>query len=209
MMEAGVVLDMRGEVIREHLPPGRSGGSLPDDRSLWDFIWENRDDVSGIAHSHPGSGTPSPSNTDITTFAAIEAALGKRLDWWIISSDSVVLVTTLPPRMSRASTAYKSIEVRMRPSWFYRLLALSGITATGTEPDEAMRQLIYWRDDCALDWSGEDLYFHVSHVLRHYDPERVPEEHRAAHAAFLKLDDDSQVSLVEATIESRQHDGVD
>lgn len=196
---------MRGEVIREHLPPGRSGGSLPDDRSLWDFIWENRDGISGIAHSHPGSGTPSPSHTDVTTFAAIEAALGKRLDWWIISSDSMVLVSW--KGMTNAS--YKILPVRMRPPWFNRLLALSGVTSAGTEPDEAMRQLIYWRDDCALDWDGEDLWYHIASILRGFDPEDVPEEHRVAHAAFMKLDEDARVSLIEATLESRHVRGVD
>lgn len=205
MMEAGLVLDMRGEVIREHLPPGRSGGSLPDDRSLWDFIWENRNDISGIAHSHPGSGTPSPSHTDVTTFAAIEAALGKRLDWWIISSDSMVLVSW--KGMTNAS--YKILPVRMRPPWFNRLLALSGVTSAGTEPDEAMRRLIYWRDDCALDWSGEELYFHLLHVISHYEPDRVPEEHREAHRRFLELDEDAKYSLIEATLESRYDRGVD
>lgn len=86
-MEVGVVIDMDGQPLHWHLPPGRNMVALPDSRDLWDVIWENRERISGIAHSHPGSGRPGPSHTDVTTFAAIEAALGRRLLWWITSSD--------------------------------------------------------------------------------------------------------------------------
>jgi hypothetical protein len=90
-IEAGAVIDMEGKAFHWHLPEGRSGGSLPDSQSLWDVLWENRKRVYGFAHSHPGSGIPGPSLTDITTFAAIEAALGKRLNWWICTSDEFAL----------------------------------------------------------------------------------------------------------------------
>ena len=87
MIEAGVVIDKAGEPIHWHLPPGRTAGSIPDTRQLWDVIWDNRDIIQGFAHSHPGSGPPTPSQTDLGTFVAIEAALGKRLTWWITSSN--------------------------------------------------------------------------------------------------------------------------
>lgn len=89
--ETGLVLDHQGLIIYWHLPVGRTGGSLPEAPELWDFVWANRKNVSGIAHSHPGAGTPGPSYTDVTTFAAFEAALGRPLDWWITTSDSVGL----------------------------------------------------------------------------------------------------------------------
>jgi hypothetical protein len=92
VIEAGVVVDLEGEPLHWHLPPGRSAGSLPDSRELWDVIWTNRQRISGIAHSHPGSGVPGPSHEDATTFSAIELALGRRLSWWITSSDRVVRV---------------------------------------------------------------------------------------------------------------------
>jgi len=91
-IEAGVVLGQDNEVLYWHLPHTRSGGSLPDSRDLWDVLWENRGVVTGFAHTHPGNGLPGPSYTDVTTFAAVEAGLGKRLDWWILSSDSFVLL---------------------------------------------------------------------------------------------------------------------
>lgn len=97
MIEAGVVLDLRGEPLHWHLPPGRSGGSLPDSRDLWDVLWDNREKISGFAHSHPGAGQPGPSWEDVTTFSAVELALGKRLDWWITSSDQVALFKWFGP----------------------------------------------------------------------------------------------------------------
>lgn len=92
MMEAGVLIDLQGNPIHWHLPPGRSVGYLPDSEDLWQVIWKNKDNISGFAHSHPGIGDPGPSWTDITTFSGIELALGRRLKWWIISSDSIALV---------------------------------------------------------------------------------------------------------------------
>lgn len=89
-IEAGVLVDLACEPIYWHLPLDRSGGALPDSRPLWDVIWENRERLLGFAHSHPGSGIPGPSHEDVTTFAAVEAALGKRLVWWITSADSFV-----------------------------------------------------------------------------------------------------------------------
>lgn len=92
MIEAGVVIGTDGP-IHWHLPAGRTGGSIPDSRQLWKVLFENRKaDCLGFAHSHPGGGVPGASWTDLTTFAAVEAGLGRRLDWWITSSDHVVLL---------------------------------------------------------------------------------------------------------------------
>ena len=52
-------------------------------------MWDSRAVLGGIAHSHPGTGIPSPSQEDLTTFAACEAGLGLRLDWWIITRDEI------------------------------------------------------------------------------------------------------------------------
>lgn len=90
MIEAGVVVTDMGPVFW-HLPMGRTGGSLPDSRHLWDVLWDlRREPFLGFAHSHPGSGVPGPSDIDITTFAAVEMGLGRRLTWWITSSTHVI-----------------------------------------------------------------------------------------------------------------------
>lgn len=124
MIEAGALLNLDGEAIYWHLPPGRTGGSLPDSRDLWDVIWENRKAISGFAHSHPGSGVPGPSYTDVTTFAAIEAGLGQRLDWWIISSDAACLVSWIGP----GRLDYAVLPVRQHMPWSPRLRELSEIS---------------------------------------------------------------------------------
>jgi len=88
--EAGVLVGTDGLPIHWHVPYERTAVLLPDSRDLWDVMWEFRDSILGFAHSHPGQGIPSPSQTDLTTFAAIEAALGIRLHWWITSEDFII-----------------------------------------------------------------------------------------------------------------------
>jgi len=91
MIEAGVVIIGQARPVYWHSPDGRTGGSLPDSRKLWDVLWDHRKAQGlGFAHSHPGGGMPGPSMIDVTTFAAVEAGLGRRLTWWITSSDHVI-----------------------------------------------------------------------------------------------------------------------
>lgn len=97
MVEAGVVVDWKGEPIFWH-EPRASSAYIPDSRSLWDVLWECRDVLRGFAHTHPGSGTPLPSETDLTSFAAVEAGLGQRLLWWVLSSDKAVVCLWLGPK---------------------------------------------------------------------------------------------------------------
>ena len=117
MIEAGVVIGPDGPLYW-HLPPGRTGGSIPDSRTLWQVFWEHRKaDTLEFAHSHPGSGVPGPSWTDLTTFAAVEAGLGCRLIWWITSSDRVIsLVWDGPDRLDYLATQYVD-----EPDWITQL----------------------------------------------------------------------------------------
>jgi JAB domain-containing protein similar to deubiquitination enzymes len=96
-LEAGVVVGYAGEPIFWHLPGGRTAGSLPDSRQLWDVLWENRHSLYGVAHSHPGEGLPWPSREDLTTFAGVELGLGRRLIWWIVNSDNIIVVLWTGP----------------------------------------------------------------------------------------------------------------
>lgn len=134
MMEAGVVVDLNGEALHWHLPEGRSGGSLPDHvaklpaseeafrkANLWYVFWDNRDSIKGFAHSHPGGGVPGPSYTDVTTFAAIEDALGQRLDWWITSDQAVVVCRWAGPHR----LTYQVERLAEDPSWVAELRRLS------------------------------------------------------------------------------------
>lgn len=90
-IETGVLLGEYGEPLWWHMPQDRSAGHIGDDKQLWNMFWDLRAYVTGFAHSHPGGGIQYPSGTDVTTFAAIEAGLGRRLDWWIITADSAAL----------------------------------------------------------------------------------------------------------------------
>lgn len=85
MIESAMVFDLNGEVLHWHLPVGRSAAHIPDSHNLWEIIWENRDQIGGVAHTHPGNGLAHPSHEDRTTFSAIELALGKRLIWPILT----------------------------------------------------------------------------------------------------------------------------
>ena len=119
-MEAALVIGWQGEVIHRHQPSGRTIGSLPDDRHLWVEIWENRAHLLGVAHSHPGAGFPHPSQTDITTFKAIENALGRRLHWWITTQTHIGLWIWSP----RAWSGYEAVEV-IPPEWVETLHEIS------------------------------------------------------------------------------------
>jgi hypothetical protein len=93
---------------------------LPDSRELWDVLWAHRHELDGFAHSHPGMGRPGPSGTDLSTFAAIESGLGKRLNWWITTPDAAIVCNWSDPD-------YKStlLSQEDEPSWLADLRHLS------------------------------------------------------------------------------------
>jgi len=117
MLESAVVL-VRGENGAQvplfwHLPEGRTVASLPDSRDLWSVLWEHRKNLVGVAHSHPGGGVPGPSYTDVTTFAAVEAGLGVRLNWWITSATHLIVARWVgPDRLS-----YEGTLIEEEPLW--------------------------------------------------------------------------------------------
>lgn len=91
MKELGLLIWNDGSVWIDHEAPNRTAGSISDSADLWQSFWDNRHRVMGHAHTHPGGGVPGPSWTDITTYAAIELGLGKRLDWYVVNRDAVVV----------------------------------------------------------------------------------------------------------------------
>ena len=126
-IKAGVLLNADGIPFHWHAPEGRSAGGLPHSRNLWNKIWEHRGNLSGFAHSHPGEGTPQPSYTDLTTFYAIEVALGVRLYWWIVSSDDVSLVLWTGPGSSTTSFD-RFVQPRNHFGWKISALFLASLT---------------------------------------------------------------------------------
>ena len=89
MIETAVVFNDQGEAFHWHDPPGRSGVSIPDSRDLWEVLWSSRGHLGGVAHTHPWSGPATASGTDLSTFAAIDGALGTRLLWPVVTFDAI------------------------------------------------------------------------------------------------------------------------
>ena len=122
MHEAALVLSLDGTILYRHAPPGATAVYLPDSRDLWEVLWEHRHHLGGVAHTHPWSGVPAPSQEDLTTFSACEAALGARLDWWIATDDQALCFRHAgPDRLD-----YHPVD-REDPSWLDELRALSSM----------------------------------------------------------------------------------
>lgn len=123
-IETGVLFDRDGQPLFWHEPPGRSSVYLPDSRTLWDVIWHNRARLGGFAHTHPGSGSPTPSQEDYSTFRAVELALGEPgLHWWVISEDSALLVRWLGLRVGEHELWAVEVESPrgIQLPWLYEL----------------------------------------------------------------------------------------
>lgn len=128
-IETAVVVGLDGEPLYWHLPAGRNAVHLPDSRDLfWDGLWANMDNLSGLAHSHPGSGRPVPSYTDVTTFHACEQALG-RLTWWICTEDQVRAFRWVGPGKYDYGV-HPEPDRRMTEKWLAQLRELSYNTST-------------------------------------------------------------------------------
>ena len=61
-----------------------SATSIPDERERWEIIWEYRNQITEIAHSHPGEFLAF-SHEDLTTMEAVEAGTGKAFTWSIVT----------------------------------------------------------------------------------------------------------------------------
>ncbi len=125
MLEVAVVITEGDVAAHFHLPPGRSSGSIPDTRDLWEVLWSHREELTGVAHTHPGGGAPRPSWEDLTTFAGCEAGLGKRLVWWIATRDAMVAFRWTGP--SKHDYAGEPVECDVLPHthWLHQLRALT------------------------------------------------------------------------------------
>ncbi|MBL8952259.1 MAG: hypothetical protein JNK82_15880, partial [Myxococcaceae bacterium] len=58
--------------------------ALPDSRARWEAIWQHRDDLAEIVHSHP-FGPRGFSPEDETTMQALDAALGRPLRYAVLA----------------------------------------------------------------------------------------------------------------------------
>jgi len=63
--------------------------ALPDSPGRWAAIWRLRDRLAEIAHTHP-HGPLAFSTEDLTTMAAIDAALGRPLRYAVVTPASML-----------------------------------------------------------------------------------------------------------------------
>jgi hypothetical protein len=68
---------------------GASAVALPDSRARWEAIWDSREVLEEIAHSHP-VGPLAFSNEDETTMEALTSALGKPIVFSVVAPDGML-----------------------------------------------------------------------------------------------------------------------
>lgn len=86
--------------------------ALPDSRSRWEAIWQHRDRLLEISHSHPTGGAFF-SAEDETTMAALDDAMGRKLVYSLVTPDVLL-------RRTAAGEATVSPE-----PWWCRLMRLA------------------------------------------------------------------------------------
>ena len=96
---------------------GPSPVALPDSRQRWEAIWSRREQLVEIAHSHP-VGPHAFSQEDSTTMAALDAALGRRLRFSVVSPTG---------RVVRDEHGNETTEHQSEPAWVSELRRKSGM----------------------------------------------------------------------------------
>jgi hypothetical protein len=61
-----------------------SAAALPDSRPRWESIWQHRDELEAIVHSHP-VGPAAFSAEDESTMEAIDSALGRAMRYCVVA----------------------------------------------------------------------------------------------------------------------------
>lgn len=80
MCEVCLIL-VEDKIIRAYFG---SQTKIPDTPERWEIIWEHRQEITEIAHSHPGN-LLDFSPEDLTTMEAVEAGTGKEFTWSIVT----------------------------------------------------------------------------------------------------------------------------
>lgn len=60
-------------------------GHIADSSGRWEVIWEHREHITELVHTHP-SGFNRFSYEDITTIQGVELALGRKLVWSLVTA---------------------------------------------------------------------------------------------------------------------------
>ena len=129
MIETAMVFAKGGNPIFWLSPNGCTSGSIPDSEVLWDRIWRNRAIIGGVAPTHPWDGTTGISTTYQTTFAAIEAGLGERLIWPIVTMTHVNYFSYLDHL--GVYEEIQHVDFRDENHWFEVIKTLRQLSQTG------------------------------------------------------------------------------
>jgi len=84
--EVCFLLGVDGEVL--WTDASESAVALPDSRARWEAIWQHRETLTAIVHSHP-VGPRAFSHEDLTTMEALDAALGRPLLYLVLAPDGL------------------------------------------------------------------------------------------------------------------------
>jgi Prokaryotic homologs of the JAB domain len=112
--EACFVVGSAGTLLYADL--SGSALALPDSRARWEALWRHRGEVREVAHSHP-VGPDAFSEEDLTTMAAVDAALGRPLTYSVVSPGGRLVYRAGHPITAEEPS----------PWWLPLLLAASGM----------------------------------------------------------------------------------
>ncbi len=103
----------RGNAIL-YADASNSPAALPDSRTRWEAIWEHREELEAIVHSHP-VGPSKFSAEDESTMSAIDAALGKPMHYCVVA-----------PRITISRTGQGAEVKKLDPEpWWAHVLRLA------------------------------------------------------------------------------------
>ena len=91
--------------------------ALPDSRERWLAIWRVRAQLKWLVHSHP-HGPRAFSSEDVSTMQALDAALGKSLQYAVLAPDGLV---------SRDGAGGEDVRSDVKPWWVELLRLASGM----------------------------------------------------------------------------------
>ena len=92
-----------------------SPAALPDSRARWQAIWDHRDELEDIVHSHP-MGPAAFSAEDDSTMQAIDSALGRHMRYTVVA-----------PRVVITRTGDDTTTVSPEPWWAGLIRLASGM----------------------------------------------------------------------------------
>lgn len=126
-----MMFDQEGKALFWLGPNGCHAGAVEDSHVLWQRIWDAREVIGGVAHTHPWGGYPHPSDTDVTTWRALELALGKRLVWPIITMDQMTCYKWFPAENSDCYYRAVAWAHRYTDHWLNNVLEMRRLSRGG------------------------------------------------------------------------------